>query len=138
SGAWPQVLFQGNITTFHCYRTGMNAFPIPTGNGGMIYQMLFDDLNNGLDTLPTEWTGLPRLRYIYLRRNGYTTAQVNSLAQQFSDLVDQGMGALYSNNTLFLNRVGLTTDNEPLTVVPNGWTQEVGRIVRGEQKIYHN
>ena len=72
SGDWPQEIFQGNIAHLHCYRTGMTSFPIPTGGGAMIYQMLFDDINNGLDTLPTEWKDLPRLRYIYLRRNGFT------------------------------------------------------------------
>ena len=39
---WPSSLFQGNIAYFHCYRTGMDSFPIPSGAGAAMYQMIFD------------------------------------------------------------------------------------------------
>ncbi len=127
-----------------------NTFPsgFPDAEPGAVTQfLLFDQTNPTVPvTLPGTWVNFTNLRFIYLRRNGYTTADVDSLITQYESLANSGMGSSYTGtHRLYLNQTGGNQNATPTitTHTGNGWalagTNRLTKTILGKtHEIYFN
>ena len=118
----PDWSINENITHIYHYggTYGENIFK-PSGSGSLAY-MVYDQ--NALDPemqLPTEWSKLGNMRTLYLRRNGFTVAQINDRVQEIAGIVANGMGqSANAAINIYFNQTSTPANARP-TVTPTGW-----------------
>lgn len=121
----PNVLINSVIQTLSISLSSATDFPLAS-DGSQIRTLIFDQMNTIPSSIPLSWSKMRYVNNIYLRLNGYNTAQLNNIISQFESLVNAGMGQLTTGtHSIYLNQLGINQNLNPtLSIFTNaGWVQ---------------